>query len=323
MNYYGALKNSVAYTLMHRDIEAGKIAHAYLIDCEDEGMSDGLCSLFIAEAIFRSSSDEAVKKAERAGSVDIVTVPEKGKEKVSVDEIRSIIKNAYYTPTELDKKVIVISKGETLNDESQNAILKILEEPPSSVIFLIKCANVKKFLPTVLSRVRRITVTPLPSEDVLSYLKENYGEDNKVYLACALSRGYLSKADEVMRSDKSENTYSLVINMLKGMKTSKNILTYSSMIMKRKEDLSALLDVFELVLADCLLASSGVRDELRFKNAVKDIIEISSQYTATVVLALRPVLVRARRRIELNGNPQSVLDELLFSLLEVKAKCQK
>ena len=322
MSYYDALKKSVAYTLMHRDITEGKTAHAYLIESEDEGMADGLCSLFIARLVFGEDED-AISKAERLGSVDIVSVPEKGKEKITVDDIRSIIKGAYYTPVELDKKIIVIGKGETLNDESQNALLKVLEEPPSSVIFVLKCANVKKLLPTVLSRVRRVTIPPLPDGEVINYLKDNYPESADIYLASALSRGYLSTADEVMTSSKLRDTFELALSTLKGMKTSREILHYSALISKKKDILPDFVDALELILADCLLASTGERVNLRFRSSVKDIIELSALYTAEVVLALRPVLTRARKRIEGNGSSQSVLDELLFSLLEVKAKCQK
>lgn len=323
MDISSAIKNSAAYALMHRDVTGGTPSHAYLVECEDEGMSDALCSLFIAELVFGGSDEQAVQKAARGGSVDIVTVPEEGKEKVSVEDVRAVIRTAYYTPVELDKKIIVINKCETLNDESQNAVLKILEEPPRSIVFLLKCANAKKLLPTVLSRVKRITISPFPEEEVVALLKTKYGDDGGVYLAAALSRGYLSLAEEVMRSEKQRRTYELVVTTLKGMKTSRNILTYSALIMKRKEALDDFIDVLELVLADCMLASTGERERLRFKNAVKDVIEISSEYNARVVLALRPALTRARKRLELNGNAQSVLDELLFSLLEVKAKCQR
>ena len=84
-----------------------------------------------------------------------------------------------------------------------------------------------------------------------------------------------------------------------------------------------IVDIIEMILSDCMLANAGIRDRLRFKNAVKDIIEISSNYTTTVSVRLMDSIKHARVRMETYGNAQSILDELLFSLLEVKAKCLK
>ena len=50
---------------------------------------------------------------------------------------------------------------------------------------------------------------------------------------------------------------------------------------------------------------------------------IAAGYDADVIVRIRPKIVRARKRLQFNGNPQSIIDELLFSMLEVKAKCRR
>lgn len=69
-----------------------------------------------------------------------------------VDLVREIRNKAYIVPNEADRKVFILENSHTMGNEGQNAILKILEEPPSYVNFLLLCSSKSGFLPTVLSR---------------------------------------------------------------------------------------------------------------------------------------------------------------------------
>lgn len=319
MDYRNVVKNSASYALMHRDAMAKRIAHAYLVVGDDEELSNALISLFLSECIF--GSDAQYERMSRFACADVIRLPHG--DSVLTSDVKEITDTVYFTPTELSRKFYVVEKAETMNVSAQNKLLKVLEEPPSAVTIILRASTTKTLLPTVLSRVKRVDVDKVKEEDIVDMLVRAYGEESKVYLAAALSSGSISKAETVMKERRHEEMFFTVISMLKGMKTSRNVLPYSAKLMSYKDDLGELVDIIELVLGDCLLASAGVRDRLRFKSAIKDVIDISAQYTASVVVRLRDVIVRARKRIEGNGNAQSIIDELLFSMLEVKAKCLK
>ena len=313
------IKNSAAYALMHRDVSEERISHAYLIVSPDVGFAEELTKVFLAECIFGRSDGESISHTQN--QADVIRLPHG--DKVVTADVEELTETVYFTPTELNKKFYVVSRAETMNEPGQNKLLKVLEEPPSSVVIILVCQNVNAMLPTVLSRVKRVDVAPMHEETLIWYLSETYGEDNRIYLAAALSGGYLGRAEEVLSENRLSEMFNLAIDTLRNMKNSKMVLSFSTRIMVHKEKLADFIDIIELVLGDCLLASTGVRDRLRFKNAVKDIIDISNEYTAEVAVKLRPVIIRAKQRLGLFGNPQSVLDELLFSMLEVKAKCRK
>ncbi len=319
MDRLSLIKNSAAYALMHRDVTEGRISHAYLIVSPDVKFSEELTSAFLAECIFGNSDGQSRIHAQN--QADVIRLPHG--DKVMTADVEELTETVYFTPTELSRKFYIVSKAETMNEPSQNKLLKVLEEPPSSVVIILQCSNVNALLPTVLSRVKRVDVAPLNEETLIEYLTENYGEDNKIYLAAALSGGYLGRAEETLNENRLSEMFNLAADTLKNMKNSKMVLSFSTRIIVHKERLAEFVDIIELILGDCLLASTGVRDRLRFKNAVKDIIDISGEYTAEVVVKLRPVIMRAKQRLGLFGNPQSVLDELLFSMLEVKAKCRR
>lgn len=320
MDCFDVMKNSAAFKSMCRDADENRVSHAYLVVSPDEGMSDALTSLFIARLAFGGTDRAAIERARNFGA-DIIRLPEG--DKVLSGDVKTLTDSVYFTPTELSRKFYIIRKGETMNEASQNKLLKVLEEPPGSVVILILAASVGGILPTVLSRVRRVDVEPLPEDEIIDYLESNYGADGTVYLAAAVSGGYLAKAERVMTEKAPRETFEFVLSVLKGMKNSKLVLPYSVRLGAYKDRMSDFIDVLELVFADCMRASAGLREGLAFRNATRDIIEIAAEYDADVVLRLAPVIKRARMRLELNGNPQSVADELLFSLLEVKAKCQR
>lgn len=306
---------------MHRDVAEKRTAHAYMIISTDPYCADTLADLFLAECVTGSSDEESVEKIRRGGFADIVKIP-RG-DKILVDDVKQVTDTVYFTPTELDKKFYLIDKFETANASSQNKLLKVLEEPPQSVVFIIKCANKSAVLPTILSRVREVEIAPMAEEEITDYLIERYGESPKVYVASALSGGYIGLAEEIMKGKKEAEMFTACLETLKGMKNSKQVLHFSVKLMAFKDNLSRLIKIFELLLCDCMRASTGARAELRFKSSVREITELSDEFGIETVLKLREPIMRAQSRLELNGNNQSVLDELLFSILEVKAKCRK
>ena len=79
---------------------------------------------------------------------------------LKVDDVRAIRRNAYIRPNEAERKVFVIENADKMNVNAQNAMLNILEEPPSPVVFLLLCENRELLLPTVLSRCAVFSVDP-------------------------------------------------------------------------------------------------------------------------------------------------------------------
>lgn len=93
------------------------------------------------------------KKAAANSHADILLYSVEDKPKAfKVDIVREIRGKAYIVPNEADRKVFILENSHTMGVEGQNAILKILEEPPAYVNFILLCSSKSGFLPTVLSR---------------------------------------------------------------------------------------------------------------------------------------------------------------------------
>ena len=75
-----------------------------------------------------------------------------------MDTVRSIAAGAVVVPNEGRRKVYIIEDADTMNTQAQNALLKLLEEPPESVAFILCAANPALLLPTVRSRCELIRI---------------------------------------------------------------------------------------------------------------------------------------------------------------------
>ena len=102
------------------------------------------------------------RKADAGIHPDIVTVQrlrdDKGRPRpfITVDQIRALAADAIVLPNEAARKVYILDEAETMNPAAQNAALKLLEEPPSAVLFLLCTVNPLLLLPTVRSRCAQL-----------------------------------------------------------------------------------------------------------------------------------------------------------------------
>ncbi len=99
------------------------------------------------------------------------------KTSISIDEIRNLKKHIFQKPVSLPYKFIIVEEAHKLTIEAQNAILKILEEPPSSAIIILEAENKFSLIPTILSRVVTIDneiprSEPADSKSILDFESE-------------------------------------------------------------------------------------------------------------------------------------------------------
>ncbi|WP_448584191.1 DNA polymerase III subunit [Thermocrinis sp.] len=88
------------------------------------------------------------------------------KTEIKVDQIRAVKDFVYIKPALSNKKVVLIQGAETMNPYAQNALLKVLEEPPNDTFFILVCSNINKILPTIKSRCFLLEIPPLTMNEL-------------------------------------------------------------------------------------------------------------------------------------------------------------
>jgi hypothetical protein len=108
-------------------------------------------------ASFLAGNGADAAKALRGIHPDVIELlPPEGKETIGIAQVRDAIRSAQFTPTQADHKVCLIPSAEALTTEAANALLKILEEPPRGLQFVLLAEHPSDLLPTIVSRSRLV-----------------------------------------------------------------------------------------------------------------------------------------------------------------------
>jgi DNA polymerase-3 subunit delta' len=124
---------------------------------------------------------------------------------IKTEQVRDAIERAGYRPFEGKRRVVIIDDADALVLTAQNALLKTLEEPPSSSVFILVSARSDVLLPTVISRCPRLRFRPLGTSDIASALIERgYNEQDARAIAMSsdgsLGRALGMDADEILEA---------------------------------------------------------------------------------------------------------------------------
>ncbi len=149
--------------LIARALSAGRFPHAVIIEGGSPEERLTLANKIAAALVCNSDAEIPCGecphcfKAEKGLHPDISIYPprkENGSknELFSVKYIREIRENAYIMPNEAEKKVYILTEAQLMNEQAQNAFLKILEEPPAFVVFILLASTKNIFIETILSR---------------------------------------------------------------------------------------------------------------------------------------------------------------------------
>ena len=170
----------------------GRIPHAIIIESKNKESALEVAKYLSMYAVCTSDNKpcktcEQCHKAEIKCHADIsYPRPENKSKTYSIEQMRNIIKDSYILPNEANAKVYVLEEADNrLTDIAQNSFLKLLEEPPQNVHFILLCESAQKLLVTILSRC---TVVRLKNEVKISEKALEYAE--KIVKGIISSREY-------------------------------------------------------------------------------------------------------------------------------------
>ena len=181
-------------------IDKGNISHSYLF-CGPRGTGKTTIARIFAHAI--NNFDYELED----DYVDIVEIDAASNR--GIDNIRELRENAIVTPTKGKYKVYILDESHMLTKEASNALLKILEEPPAHIVFIMATTDPQKVLPTILSRSQVYTFRLAPPEVMKDHLKK-IAEQEKINidddaLDIIVKRGGGSFRDSISLLDQISN----------------------------------------------------------------------------------------------------------------------
>lgn len=203
MGFEALLGNARLKENLQRSIQSGRTAHFYLIS-GPVGSGKRTLTRLLAAALQCQGTEKPCLSCNTCRKVmadthpDVITVTDPEHKAVAVKIVREIRDDMFVRPNEGQKKIYIFPQE--LNIEGQNALLKVLEEPPSYGVFVLLSENPEQLLPTVRSRAVELTLGTLARGELIPVLKKAYPEAGQEELEAAVFRsgGYLGQALQIM-----------------------------------------------------------------------------------------------------------------------------
>lgn len=160
-------------------IKENRLPHAVIIEGE-KGTGRHTLAGFLTRAFLCFGEEkpcgacESCRLAGAGSHPDIyIAAPEDGKKNITVAQIRSLRNEAYVKPHIANGRAFIIDMADTMNEQAQNALLKVLEEPPGSVLFILIAENKAALLDTVISRCTVLSLSPPEISEAEKYMVAN------------------------------------------------------------------------------------------------------------------------------------------------------
>ena len=247
---------------LRAQIETGKLSHAYLFT-GTRGTGKTSCAKILAKAVNCLDPQDgnpcnccaACRAIDDGSCMDVLEIDAASNN--GVDSVRVLRDDAIYTPSEVKRRVYIIDEVHMLSIAAFNALLKIIEEPPEHLIFILATTELNKVPATILSRCQRFSFRRLRPEDIAGRLNFiAYQEGIQIApaalrllsrLADGAMRDGVSLLDQCASACQGELTEELVCQTLglAGVKRTGELLMAAG-----KQDTARALSIFEALYAE-------------------------------------------------------------------------
>ena len=267
MNFTGFVGNGGVRAALSADIDAGQFPHALLIEgaqgsgrrtlariiaraavCEGGVRPCGVCAACVKAA---GGNHPDVTEIEGVGASHLITV----------DAVRTLREQAYVLPNEASRRVFIIAGAQDMNEAAQNALLKVLEEPPAQTVFVLTCDNRSQLLPTVQSRCVCHTLSGVSSEEALPVLRAALPaqSDEELARALAVFGGCIGQVIRGVEDGAFVRVQELAPQMARALIApgSSELLLLTAGLEKEKEVFDGVLSALALLARDALAVRLG------------------------------------------------------------------
>ena len=207
-----------------------QFAHQYaeMIMCLQDGKCDG-----------NSAKCDSCVKFEGNANPDYAEILPDGKT-LKIEQIRNLQARIVEKPITSRRKVYVIDDADLMSEESQNCLLKTLEEPPEYAVIILIVSNESRILPTIKSRCVIIKFQPLTSKEI-KQVKPELSDD-----LIQLLEGSLQNVENI---EQKKEQYAQLLNIVNVLENKQLVEVFNSadLLYKGKDDIITLLEYLNLI----------------------------------------------------------------------------
>lgn len=306
------IKGTTAYKIFCREAEAGRLAHAYMLSFEDAAYLRDALKIFALRFFGAEDGERPGGQILRETFPDCRIYPEQGK-KFNAEAAVALIEDCAMKPSAGDKKLYVISSFDECSAIVQNKLLKVIEEPPAGVSFLLGAAALPPVLPTILSRVRLLEIPLFSAGQIFSALERRFPHGALNREAAEGCGGVLSAA-EALAGGRFTEIHSAALELLSATDEGEaGLLSLKYGDSKYKKEI--LSEVQRLCLS---AACAGVSGKTNGAEGA-----LVSRWGVPALIRGAEIFGESMRDLKFNAYFSALLCGAMFKLIEEKNKWQK
>lgn len=313
---------SQAHDRLIAEYRKGQASHALLL-CGPSGIMKKDFASHLAQILLCQSNEQdrpcgicpACRRSmsEKHGNLLSLGLAD-GMKTIKIEQLRILLNTLSLHPVEPGPRVILIKDIHTMTLQSQNALLKSLEEPLTHDCFLLTCNNERAVLPTIISRCSLIRLPMLQKDKVAEVLRQSGCNENQSMKISEISDGRIGFALSVTGDSLYWGVKELADKTFFSVRRFADIPAASNLLKDAKDSSDLLLDIVEQEACHAL-AKKHLLSENRS----------SSPWSAADTASLKRVLeglFEARKYKASNVSWQAIADRLLFSITKEIYQCQ-
>ncbi|WP_296141465.1 DNA polymerase III subunit gamma/tau [uncultured Anaerococcus sp.] len=334
--------------VLKNQVKTGKISHAYIFSGE-RGTGKTSCAKIFAKAIncLNPKDGSPCLKCENClaieeeSTIDVVEMDAASNRRI--DDIRNLKDNVIYPPNKLKYKVYIIDEAHMITREAFNALLKIMEEPPSHLVFILATTEIEKVPRTILSRVQKFEFNKINDSNIKNQINQilddrdisidNEAIDLIIKKANGAMRDALSILDQVVSYGEKSYDLSKVESLLgvvdfydvdalagaiikKDTKASmNNLFKLRGNNKSNKDILDSLISYFNDILILKLTADNSYFDNIDYLDSIS---KRSEEITDSELADYLDILIEYSNKMKLTENTDVLTEVCILRLLNLK-----
>lgn len=300
---------------LEKSIYSNTVIQSLIIEGQKGTGKRSLANIYSNALVCNESNDKPCGKCKGCilsfskNHPDIFEITRDKKKSIGVDEIKSLQKQAIIKPNESSRKVFIVHDAHTLTTQAQNALLKLIEEPPRYLSIILICATTMPLVETIISRCSIIPMPYLSYENIVLGLKAKGVEESRAKIIAQGANGSLGKAwDRYNDSGYLQQREELldIFFLLEKSKTKAYEAASSKSNCARD-----MICLWQSIVRDALMYKNGEIDNIENVDKISKIETYAALYNKEELICKLHALCDAEKRLYFNTQYKLVLDNLM------------
>lgn len=328
MEFKDFIGNSRVTAQLGALIDAHRFPHAVVIEGE-QGMGKKTLARCIAKALVCRSENnkpcDECSQCRKAGEGIHPDIFEYSSAQTvnsfHISTVREIINDAYMQPNEAEYKVYILANAHFMNSAAQNALLKILEEPPSYAVFLLTAESKSMLLDTVLSRSVVVSLEGVGAEEGARYISDTQDsiDFETAKRTVQTFNGNIGKSIDSLKDTKTAELVDACREICRALVEDSEyaLLKACAVFQKDRQSIAFACELLKNIFRDALFA--GASNEF-ISGQQESALLLKSHITRQKLTALVSVCDELKKTALMNVNNALIITKICYSLREASGR---